>query len=211
MKETEKRFYGGQDFRAVDDEKEKIIEGHAAVFGQTINVWDCFYEVIERGAFDETDFKDVALFVNHDDSQIPLARSRRNNGSSSMTLAVDDVGLAIRAKLDVDNNPDAKALYSAVARGDIEGMSFCFKVADEEWTNLDSDMPTRHIKKIGRVVEVSACNYPAYDGTDIHARAANALESAKKALDNARVRSLDNNKANEIELYRLKNRILGGL
>lgn len=211
MKPTETRCYDGQEFRAVDSDNEKIIEGHAAIFGQRTNIGGIFYEQIERGAFDETSLRDVALFVNHDATQIPLARSRRNNGNSSMTLSVDEKGLAIRARLDTENNPAACSLYSAVSRGDIDGMSFAFTVDADEWEDLNSDMPTRRIKKISRVFEVSACNYPAYDETDIHARAVNTLESAKRSLDNARVQSLDNDKAREIELLRLKNRILGGL
>ena len=209
MKQTEKRCYDGQEFRALANDNEKYIEGHAAVFEQKTNIGGWFYEVIERGAFDETDFKDVALFVNHNWESIPLARSRRNNGNSTMTLKVDDVGLAIRAKLDVERNSAAENLYSAIERGDLNGMSFCFSVDAEEWRDLNSDMPTRRIKKIGQVFEVSACNYPAYEQTDIHARDLNALESAKKALDNARSQSLDND--NELELYKLKNRILGGI
>lgn len=209
MKQTEKRCYDGQEFRALANDNEKYIEGHAAVFEQKTNICDWFYEVIERGAFDETDFKDVALFVNHNWESIPLARSRRNNGNSTMTLKVDDVGLAIRAKLDVERNSAAENLYSAIERGDLGGMSFCFSVDAEEWRDLNSDMPTRRIKKIGQVFEVSACNYPAYEQTDIHARDLNALESAKKALDNARSQSLDND--NELELYKLKCRILGGI
>lgn len=212
MKPTEKRCYDGQEFRAVDSDNEKIIEGHAAIFEQRTNIGGIFYEVIDRNAFAETSLRDVALFVNHDATQIPLARSRRNNGNSSMTLTVDDKGLAIRARLDVDNNPAAKSLYSAVARGDVDGMSFAFTVEAEEWQDLNSEMPTRRIKKFGRVFEVSACNFPAYEGTDLHAReAVNTLESAKKSLENARVQSLDNDKANEIEILRLKNRILGGI
>lgn len=211
MKPTETRCYDGQEFRTVDSDNEKIIEGHAAIFGQRTNIGGIFYEQIERGAFDETSLRDVALFVNHDATQIPLARSRRNNGNSSMTLSVDEKGLAIRARLDTENNPAACSLYSAVSRGDIDGMSFAFTVDADEWQDLNSDMPTRRIKKISRVFEVSACNYPAYDETDIHARAVNTLESAKRSLDNARVQSLDNDKAREIELLRLKNRILGGL
>lgn len=209
MKQTEKRCYDGQEFRALANDNEKYIEGHAAVFEQKTNIGGWFYEVIERGAFDETDFKDVALFVNHNWESIPLARSRRNNGNSTMTLKVDDVGLAIRAKLDVERNSAAENLYSAIERGDLGGMSFCFSVDAEEWRDLNSDMPTRRIKKIGQVFEVSACNYPAYEQTDIHARDLNALESAKKALDNARSQSLDND--NELELYKLKCRILGGI
>ena len=210
--QTEKRSYGLKEFRAVDSDGEKIIEGHAAVFEQRTDIGGCFFEVIDRGAFeDENSLRDVALFVNHNFEQIPLARSRRNNGNSTMTLKVDDVGLAIRAKLDVENNLDAKALWSAVRRGDIQGMSFAFRVGDEEWQDMNSEMPTRRIKKISRVFEVSAVAFPAYEQTDISARAAaDTLESAKRALENARGKSSEDDRA-QIELFRLKNRILGGL
>lgn len=210
--QTEKRSYGLKEFRAVDSDGEKIIEGHAAVFEQRTDIGGCFFEVIDRGAFeDENSLRDVALFVNHNFEQIPLARSRRNNGNSTMTLKVDDVGLAIRAKLDVENNLDAKALWSAVRRNDIQGMSFAFRVGDEEWQDMNSEMPTRRIKKISRVFEVSAVAFPAYEQTDISARAAaDTLESAKRALENARGKSSEDDRA-QIEIFRLKNRILGGL
>ena len=210
MKQTEQRCYSLKEFRAVQSDNEKYIEGHAAVFEQKTNIGGYFYEVIDKGAFDdETALRDVALFVNHDFRQIPLARSRRNNGNNTMTLKVDDVGLAIRAKLDTENNSDAKALYSAVERDDISGMSLAFTVDAEEWQDLKSDMPTRRIKKISRVFEVSAVAFPAYESTDIHARALNTLENAKRTLDNANAQSLGNDAA-ELELYKLKNRILGG-
>ena len=210
--QTEKRSYGLKEFRAVDSDGEKIIEGHAAVFEQRTDIGGCFFEVIDRGAFeDENSLRDVALFVNHNFEQIPLARSRRNNGNSTMTLKVDDVGLAIRAKLDVENNLAAKALWSAVRRGDIQGMSFAFRVGDEEWQDMNSEMPTRRIKKISRVFEVSAVAFPAYEQTDISARAAaDTLESAKRALENARGKSSEDDRA-QIEIFRLKNLILGGM
>lgn len=210
MKETERRCFSGDEFRAVDNESEKIIEGHAAIFEQRANIGDAFYEIIERGAFDETALRDVPLFINHDTAQVPLARSRRNNGNSSMTLTVDEKGLAIRARLDVENNSAARALYSAVERGDVGGMSFAFTVAEEEWQDINSKMPTRRIKKFSQVYEVSAVTRPAYENTDIHARAVDTLENAKRALDKACVQSLENDKAREIEILRLKNRILGG-
>ena len=39
---------------------------------------------------------------------------------------------------------------------DITGMSFMFGISDEEWENLESDHPTRHIRALSVVVEVSA-------------------------------------------------------
>lgn len=206
---TEYRSCSGQEFRAFENETEKIIEGHAAVFNRQTNVGGYFFEVIDTGAFEKADLRDVPLIVNHDFSKIPLARSRRNNGNSTLTLSVDEVGLAIRAKLDVENNSAARALYSAVERGDLDGMSFCFSVDAEEWLDLKSEMPTRRIKSISKVFEVSACTFPQYEETDITARSKNALESAKKVLENARAQSLY--KDNELEFFKLKNKILGAI
>ena len=108
--------------------------------------------------------------------------------------------------MDVENNADARSLYSAIERGDISGMSFMFGVDDEEWENLDSDYPTRHIKSISTVVEVSAVTFPAYEATTISARDKEALESAKSALDNAK-RSLE---SEALKLEKLKLQILYG-
>lgn len=210
MKETEYRRCNGQEFRTVDNERgEKIIEGHAAVFNRQTNVGGYFFEVIDAGAFDKADLRDVPLIVNHDYSKIPLARSRRNNGNSTLTLTVDEKGLAIRAKLDVENNADAKALYSAVERGDLDGMSFAFIVDSEEWQDLRSEMPTRRIKSIAKVFEISACTFPQYEDTDLQARSVGTLDSAKKALENARAQSVEID--NEIEILKMKNKILGGI
>lgn len=194
----------------IDDIKatgeEGVIEGHAAVYGQRTNIAGLFDEIIERGAFDETDFDDVVFTANHELTKIPMARSRRNNGNSTMQLSVDDIGLFMKANLDVANNADARSLHSAVDRGDIDGMSFIFYVEQERWEDLDKDMPTRRIEKIKRVREVSAVNFPAYEGTDINARA--SLDNAKKALDNARAKELDNSSALELEKLKLKTQIL---
>jgi HK97 family phage prohead protease len=209
---AEFRAFSMPDLRATATEGGNIIEGHAAVFGQKTSIAGWFNEIILRGAFDKTDFKDVLFSVNHDLRKIPLARSRNNNANSTLQLQVDDQGLATRANLDTENNSDAKSLYSAVGRGDISGMSFIFDVSEDEWTGLDTDMPTRTIKSISKVYEVSAVSFPAYDGTDISARSNEALESAKRALENARAQELDSlNEQSEIEAMRLKNKIIGGI
>ncbi|MNI49311.1 Caudovirus prohead protease [compost metagenome] len=199
-----KRSFGLVDLRAVDDGN--YIEGHPAIFEQKTSIGGWFYEVIERGAFDGCNFDDVLFSVNHDLQKIPLARSRRNNGNSTMVLRTDDVGLYVKANLDVENNAEAKSLYSAVKREDIDGMSFIFYVDKEQWDDLSSDTPTRRIQKIKRVIEVSAVNFPAYSGTDINARDQTVLDNAAKALDNARSQ-LDNSK-DEFEVLKLKNQIL---
>ena len=200
-----KRSFGLVDLRAATDGD--YIEGHPAVYDQRTNIGGWFDEIIERGAFDSCDFDDVLFSVNHDMRKIPLARSRRNNGNSTMQLKTDETGLYIRSHLDVENNSEAKSLYSAVKREDINGMSFIFFVDEEKWEDLESDMPTRRIKKISKVIEVSAVTFPAYGGTDINARDKSVLDNAAKALENARSNELDNSNS-ELEVLKLKNQIL---
>lgn len=170
---------------AENEEHGSIIEGRAIVYDSVTDLGFC-KEVIKKGALKETDLTDVRLLVNHDISKIPLARSRNNNDNSTMQLTVDDEGLLIRAVLDIENNVDAKSLYSAVQRGDISGMSFTFSIEDEEWTELNTDMPTRHIKKIASVIECSAVTFPAYEETSINTRSTYKLESLRKTLESAR-------------------------
>lgn len=205
MKEMSvRRSFNALDFKTSDDKYN--IEGHAAVFNQTTNIGGWFNEVIERGAFDNCDFSDVSFFVNHNIDSIPLARSRKLNGNSTMELEVDEVGLYIRANLDIENNSEAKTVHSSISRGDIDGMSFAFRIQEQTWENLDSDMPTRRIQKIAKVFEVSAVNNPAYIDTDISARDKKDLEKAKSEVDIARFNV--NDKSKEIEILRLKTEIL---
>lgn len=188
------------DIRAEQNESEQgVITGRPIVYNSKTDLgW--FDEIIERGALDNADLKDVRFLVNHDTRMIPLARSRNNNANSTMQLMVDANGMAIRVNLDIKNNSEARNLYSAIERGDITGMSFMFSIDDYEWSELESDHPTRHIKRISNVVEVSACTFPAYDDTSISTRNKETLDSAKKALDSAR-RSLD---SDELELAKAK-------
>lgn len=201
--------------RAEETERGKVITGRPIVYNSRTNIGP-YDEIIESGALDNADLTDVRFLVNHDLSRIPLARSRRNNGNSTMLLTVDADGMGIRVDLDTENNTEARALYSAVERGDITGMSFLFGVRDQEWDNIDSEHPTRRIRSISTVVEVSAVTFPAYNATTINARSTDALENAQLVLDNARQqrsqKSLENDEtAKTLELLKEKSKILGGL
>ena len=184
------------------EERGNYIEGRAIVYGQTTNLgW--YDETIAPGALKDTDLRDVRLLVNHNTDMIPLARSRNNNANSTMQLSVDEEGLVIRANLDTENNTDAKALYSATERRDLDGMSFMFVVDKDSWDDLESDHPTRTITGIKRVLEVSAVTFPAYSATSLQARGlADALDSAKASLESAKA------EAREIERKKQKIRIL---
>ena len=108
--------------RAEENEQHgHFLTGRPIVYGQRTDLgW--FDEIIEPGALDLADLKDVRFLVNHNVNMIPLARSRNNNENSTMQMRVDDQGMTIRVDLDTENNADAKNLYSAVGRGDITGM-----------------------------------------------------------------------------------------
>ena len=175
--------------RAEENERGKMLTGVPIVFNARTDLgW--YDEIIESGALDGTDLRDVRFLVNHNTDMIPLARSRNNNENSTMQMTVGDEGMTIRVDLDTENNADAKALYSAVSRGDISGMSFMFTVDGDSWEDMESDHPTRVIRKIDRVFEVSAVTFPAYAQTSIQARGlSETLDSAKDSLESAKAAS----------------------
>lgn len=181
-----------------NEERGHILTGRPIVFGQRTDMgW--YDEIIEQGALDETDLKDVRFLVNHNTDMIPLARSRNNTDNSTMQMTVDQDGMGIRVDLDVDNNVEAKSLYSAVARGDISGMSFMFTVDKDAWDDVDSEHPTRRIRSLQKVYEVSAVTFPAYSQTSIQTRGlSEALDGAKESLESVKAEKL------EIERRRVK-------
>lgn len=195
------------EIRAENNEKNgDHIVGRPIVYNSRTNLgW--FDEIIEAGALDKSNLKDVRFLVNHNTNMIPLARSRNNNENSTMQMEVDKDGMTIRVNLDTENNTEARNLYSAIKRGDITGMSFMFTIDDEEWKDLDSDHPTRHIRKISQVFEVSAVTFPAYESTEISARDREALDRAKATLESVRSQSLESElKRLELEKAKLRNK-----
>ena len=183
-----------------------IIEGHPVVFDQRTNIgW--FDEVIEAGALDKTDLRDVRLCLNHDTSVV-YARSRSNNPESTMRIWVEEDGLHFQASLDMEN-PLSRAYYSMIERRDIDKMSFMFSVRGDRWVDLDNEHPTRYITDIGSIVEISAVTFPAYDTTEIQARDKAALESARADLERARQASRTSLER-DLELLKAKTKILAG-
>ena len=185
-----------------NEEHGHFLTGRPIVYNSRTDIgW--YDEIIEQGALERTDLRDVRFLVNHNTEMIPLARSRNNTDGSTMQMIIDEEGMRIRVDLDTENNSEARNLYSAVERGDIDGMSFMFVVETETWEDADSDHPTRRIKEIRKVFEVSAVTFPAYEATTITARGlSEALESVRASLESERAR------LHEIEAKRQKIKIL---
>ena len=182
------------------------ITGVPIVFEQKTDIGGWFEETIARGAISEDVLRDVAFFYNHNLNSKPLARTR----TGKLKLTIENDGVHMDAEVNRERS-DANDLYLAIQDGDIDGMSFMFRVESDEWTDLDTDYPKRRITKIGYVQEVSAVNYPAYVGTSINARADGSLDSDKQALDNARAKAADAAQSldsDALELEKLKAKYL---
>lgn len=172
-----------------------IIEGRPVVFNSKTDMgW--YDEIIMPEALNDCDLRDVRLCLNHDTSYV-YARSRNNNENSSMQLFVDENGLGFRAKLDL-NSPKAKDYYIAIVRKDMDKMSFMFVVDRDEWENIDSEHPTRYIRAISRIFEISMVTFPAYDSTSIQAasKTDDTLENVRRSLESAKAeaRAIENKK-----------------
>ena len=173
--------------RAEENEQHgTYITGTPIVFDQETDLgW--YRETIDKEALMDTDLKDVRFLIGHNTSMIPLARSRNNNENSTMQMTVTDRGMEIRVDLDTENNAEARALYSAVKRGDMSGMSFMFTVDRDAWEDIDTDHPKRTIMSIRKVYEISAVAFPAYEQTDIQAASeGQTLDSVRASLESAK-------------------------
>lgn len=158
--------------RALDEEV-MTVEGYAAVF-DTVTDLGWMKEVIDRHAFDNADMSDIVMKYNHEDSVLPMARTR----GGSLQFAVDDHGLKIRAKLpDTSVNRD---IYTLIREGVLSKMSFAFTVKSEEY---DYDTDTRKILEFDKIFDVSVVDVPAYETTEIYARSKEQYEEEKRQYE----------------------------
>jgi HK97 family phage prohead protease len=95
---------------------------------------------------------DVVFLLNHEG--MSLARTK----PQTLKLVEDGIGLHSEAKLD-PINPHVIALRSAVERGDIDEMSFAFRVMSQTW---DESYEDRTINEVNiHHGDVSAVNFGA--------------------------------------------------
>jgi len=167
----QERVYDIKDlkFRAVEEGDQKILQGYAALYNvRSKLLYNSFYEVIDRGAFDEvlqSKDLDVVLNFNHDNS---LVMGRTKNGT--LTLSSDQTGLFFRAVL-----PDtsyANDVYKLVQRGDIFQNSFAFMPSKDGYTTdrAEDGHDLITVTKIDKLRDVSAVTFPAYAETSLQAR-----------------------------------------
>ncbi len=162
MKKIERRTFAVQDVEARQAEDGILrLSGYAAVFNES-SVPLPFKETIAPGAFRKTlgETPDVRLLINHEG--LPLARTK--NGT--MTLSEDERGLYFTAEL-ADTN-EGRDIYALVTRGDVDQMSFAFRVIRQKWSE---DRSRRILTEVSLSDgDVSVVTYPAYPTTSVEAR-----------------------------------------
>ncbi len=147
------------------ENKQPIIEGHAAVFNQyseELGNWFPFKEKISPGAFsDSIAADDIRALFNHSPNYV-LGR----NKAGTLSLSEDDQGLKVR--IIPPETSWARDLNISIARGDISQMSIGFVVQSEKWGKEDG-MDIREITKV-KLYDVSPVTFPAYPQTDVGIR-----------------------------------------
>ena len=176
MKKIERRTYTVQNVEARQmDDGEMRLSGYAAVFNES-SVPLPFREYIAPGAFRKTlqETPDVRLLVNHEG--LPLARTK--NGT--MTLTEDEIGLRFDATL--ADTVQSRDLYKLIERGDVDQMSFAFRVIRQKWSDDRSERTLTEVSLADG--DVSVVTYPAYPTTSVEAR--EALIKAVQAVKEGR-------------------------
>ena len=176
MKKIERRTFTVRDVEARQAEDGTMrLRGYAAVFNDD-SVPLPFIERIAPGAFRKTltETPDVRLLINHEG--LPLARTK--NGT--LTLTEDDRGLYMDAV--IADTSEGRDLYKLVERGDVDQMSFAFRVIRQKW---NEDRTTRTLTEVSLADgDVSVVTYPAYPTTTVEAR--EALRTAIEAIKEGR-------------------------
>lgn len=152
------------DFTTRAENDELIIEGYFAVFNSNYEIAPGMSESIAPGAFKNTLSGDIRALVNHDTTLV-LGR----NTARTLELSEDERGLWGRIRIN-PNDTDATNLYARVERGDVSQCSIGFDILDEETEFRENGEMHWTIKEV-KLYEVSCCTFPAYESTNIDARA----------------------------------------
>lgn len=175
MKKIERRTYTVRNVEARSEDGDMRLSGYAAVFNEA-SLPLPFREYIAPGAFRKTlqETPDVRLLINHEG--LPLARTK--NGT--MTLTEDEIGLRFDATL--ADTTESRDLWTLVQRGDVDQMSFAFRVIRQKWSDDRSERTLTEVSLADG--DVSVVTYPAYPATSVEAR--EALMKAVQAVKEGR-------------------------
>lgn len=158
---------GATPFEFREDGDTLTLQGYASTFNQPYDMgW--YDETVAPGAFARTLGRkpDVRLLINHDD--LPLART----ASGTLELSEDTQGLLVRATLD-RSDPDVARIAPKLRRGDLNQMSFGFRIDSsegQEWGDVEGRRK-RTLRSLNlHDGDVSVVTFPANPTTTVGLR-----------------------------------------
>jgi HK97 family phage prohead protease len=198
MSQTERRM-AATVLEVRDDDSEGItLTGYASTFNDPYDMgW--YTETVESNAFKRTLGRkpDVRLLLNHDG--LPLARTT----SKTLTLDTDSKGLRVSASLD-PSDADVARMVPKMKRGDLNQMSFAFRVDSDLW---EDDFSKRTLRELDlNNGDVSVVTYPANPNASATIRAAGGAQV--EAITSA-LRVLEARDASEEDVISVLTRALG--
>jgi uncharacterized protein len=175
MGEYEIRVLPGLELRVGGGARSRLV-GWAAKFNADSLDLGGFVEVIRPGAFTRTlaTGTDVRAFVEHNPAMII---GRRANGS--LLIHEDADGLHVEI-MPADTQPGRDVIEN-VRVGNLDAMSFAFRVAPEGATwDLKASPPLRELHDVD-LLEVSVVSLPAYPATEVAVRSLTAARADQAA------------------------------
>lgn len=164
------------DFQTREEGGQEYIEGYFAVFNSDYEIWEGATESIDRHAFDGALDADIRCLTDHD-TRLVLGRTTND----TLELSVDEHGLYGRVLVN-PKDQDAVNTKARVDRRDVTQASFGFDILDEETEYRDDGSVHWTIKAV-KLYEVSVCTFPAYEETNLQARARDKAAFEKRRLD----------------------------
>jgi len=171
---TQRIAFDSVEWRAETRESDSamVLTGYAAVFDKPTMIGNYFREVVRPGAFTNAIQNDDVLALWNHDSNIVLGSTK----SGTLRMFQDDKGL--RVEIFPPDSNEGRDKYTSIARGDVNSMSFGFRVpaGGERWSFDADGIELRELINLS-VFDVSPVAYPAYQETEIEARS--VLDAAR--------------------------------
>jgi hypothetical protein len=162
------------EFRASEGADGQTLEGYAAVFNAWTDIRDslgAYRERIAPGAFKRSIGQRTPV-LQFDHGAHPLIGSLPLG--TITTLREDKNGLFVRARL--SDNWLVEPFRDAIRDGAVDGMSFRFRVIEDEWTRDADNKEYRTVKEV-ELMELGPVVFPAYPQTSV------AVRSLVRVLD----------------------------
>lgn len=190
----ETRTVAASNFEVRGEGDTLTLTGYASVFNEGYDIWGGpekggWTEYVHPDAFKKTlaEKPDLHLLINHEG--MPLARTK----SGTLRLSTDKVGLKVEADLD-RADPDVQRLETKMKRGDMDEMSFAFRVISNLWEDDDEKRTLMEVSL--HKGDVSVVNFGANPATSASIRSLNdaikLICDAEEAEALAELRSGDN-------------------